>query len=395
MEARPIYILIRCVRHSLAAAVALAFIGLLQASSGQSLPRTPTAPGLAPSSGGANPPAFNLVPSSITSSSLQTGIELTRAGRFQQAVPYLQKTLLQGPGRFAARFDLALCYTALRRYQQALPLLDSLRHSGHATPQVNNLLAQAWIGAGHPRRAWQAFRAAARQQPKNLSLYLFVADACLDGRQYVLGLRVVDAGLNYLPRSARLHYQRAELLSHVHASRQARRQLKLVMQLAPRRAIARMAAAQLAMSEGHVPQALQSARAGLQLAPSNPALQLLLGLALLRSGAVPGDAEFAQAGRALRLAAALRPQNPQVQLALGRWDLLAGRLSAALWHLQTALQLWPSNPAVYPPLAVAYRQLHHPRQAQKVLAQLANLNQARIAAYRQGGRHAAYSGSHP
>jgi thioredoxin-like negative regulator of GroEL len=78
---------------------------------------------------------------------LQIGTRLTRAGQFQQAIPHLLAAQGEVSNSYAAEFNLALCYVATRQSAQAIPILTDLRRN-HESSQVENLLAQAYIGVG-------------------------------------------------------------------------------------------------------------------------------------------------------------------------------------------------------------------------------------------------------
>ena len=104
-------------------------------------------------------------------------------------------------------------------------------------------------------------------------------------------------------------------------------------------------------------------------------LLAILGEALIRAGAVPGQAEFMEARNALEKSVAARPNYASSQIGLGHVDLLDGRLEAAIEHLEAGRRLSPQNPAVYSLLAVAYRKIGRPSQAEEMLTILAQLNQ--------------------
>jgi len=159
----------------------------------------------------------------------------------------------------------------------------------------------------------------------------------------------------------------------------------------------RAAAPQKGMLEGNPAEAIQSARQGVERDPKNYILQTILGQALIRSGAGPGQAEFVEAETALERAVAARPNFAAAQLALGQLYLAVHRLDVAIKHLEIARQLAPANTSVYSHLAVAYRRQGDPAAAQKMLAILATLNQGQAAKYKSGPpeHKASYSGSGP
>lgn len=328
---------------------------------------------------------------------LQAGIALTRQGNFREAIPHFLAAQGRVSNEFALDFDLALCYVATNQFKQSIPLLLALRSGGQATADVNNLLAQAYIGNAQPEEAFEAFQRAAALNPKSEKLYLFVADACVDHEYYTLGLDVVNLGLRQLPRSSRLYYERGVLRSFMDQADFAKQDLELASNLAPGTDISYLAAAQKGMLGGNPPEAIQAAREGVERDPKNYILQTILGQALIRSGAGPGQAEFVEAETALERAVAARPNFAAAQLALGQLYLAAHRLDEAIKHLEIARQLAPANTSVYSHLAAAYQRQGDPVEAQKMLAILATLNQGQAAKYKSGSpeHKASYSGSRP
>ena len=144
---------------------------------------------------------------------LQKGTALTRAGSFAEAIPHLLAARGRVSNDYAASFNLSLCYVATGQPTQAIPILTALRAAGHDNADVNNLLAQAYVGDGQNQKALETLQKASRLTPENEKLYLFVADACMAKQEYAVGLQVVNLGLDHLPGSAHLHYQRGMFLA--------------------------------------------------------------------------------------------------------------------------------------------------------------------------------------
>jgi len=326
---------------------------------------------------------------------LQAGIELTRRGHFEEAIPHFLAARGRVSNEFALDFDLALCYVAAGQFKQAIPILSALRSGGQATADVHNLLAQAYVGNAQPQEALAAFQRAAALNPKSEKLYLFVADACMDHQYYTLGVDVVNLGLQHLPRSSRLYYERGVLHSFMDQPDLARSDLEQASKLAPGSNISYLAAAQKGMVDGNIPAAIQAAREGIQKDPNNYILLTILGHALIRSGVGPSQPEFAEAQTALERAVAERPNFAASQLALGQLYLMARRLDDAVTRLDTARRLAPENKSAYSHLAMAYQRQGKLQEAQKMLAILDRLNQEQAARYKSGppDQKASYTGA--
>jgi predicted Zn-dependent protease len=326
---------------------------------------------------------------------LQLGTALTRNGQFAAAIPHLLAAQGRVANQYAAKFNLALCYVGTNQFRQSVQLLIELRAGDHDNADVNNLLAQAYVGDSQNDNAWEALQRAANFTPTNEKLYMLVADACMGKQQYALGLRVVDLGLHHLPDSARLHYERGMFLALSDQFDIGKRDFDLARELSPDSDIAFTAAAQKAMFEGNVSQAIRVTRDGIGKGHQEFILLALLGEALLRSGITPGEREFSEARQALEASVSKRANYAGSQLALGKLYLLEDRVSGAIMHLEAARQLSPEDPAVYSNLAAAYRKRGDLRQAQNALAVLAKLNQAQAEKIRTspGARKASYGES--
>jgi tetratricopeptide (TPR) repeat protein len=332
----------------------------------------------------AKPPTEDSGTSSTGEQDLQTGTDLTRQGHFQEAIPHLLAAQGRVFNEFAADFNLALCYTATNQFEKAITLLGALSSAAHPTSAVYNLLAQAYVGNSQPEQAFTALRHAAALSPSNEKLYVLVADACMDHQNYALGVKVVKLGIENLPHSARLFYERGVFQTLLERGDLAASDFAQAAKLAPDTEIAYMATAQQNLMEGKIAETIAAARQGIAAGHENYILFTLLGEALIRSGVAPGQPEFAEAQAALEKSVAAHPDNSRSQIALAKIYLMAGRSDDAITHLEIARQIDPTNTSVYSHLATAYRQRGQLDQAQKMLAILANLNEAQAAKIRSG-----------
>lgn len=326
---------------------------------------------------------------------LRNGTALTRRGLFVEAIPHLLAARGRVTNAYAAEFNLALCYVGTGQFVQAVQILSSLRDNGHESADVYNLLAQAQIGNAQPREAWASFQKAVLLTPQNEKLYLFLADACMERKDYALGLKIVNLGIQNLPHSARLYYERAVFLSQLDQFDRGKADFELARKLAPNSDIGYLAAAHEEFLQGNVREAIQVAREGIRQGHENSVLLTILGEALMRAGAVPGQPELGEAEMALQRAVAERPGDPSPRIALGKLYLMADKLDDAITHLERARQIEPGNASVYANLAKAYQRRGDPQRAQEMLGILTNLNEAKAERIRTapGDRKAGYVGS--
>jgi predicted Zn-dependent protease len=308
-------------------------------------------------------------------SELRTGTELTRGGHFAEAIAHLLEAKGRVSNEYAAEFNLALCYVGTGQFQKAISILIGLRGQGRENASVESLFTQAYAGNGQAGQAFEALQRAAAFTPRDEKLYLLVADAFLGRQEVAQSLRVIEVGLQHLPESARLHYERGYLRSMLDDFDGAKLDFERTAQLAPRSEIGNLAIAQENLFGGNLTEAIRVARTAKAEGKQDYQLLAILGEALIRAGTGPGQVEFIEARDALEKSVAARPNYASSQIGLGHVDLLDGRLEAAIEHLETGRRLSPQNPAVYSLLAAAYRKSGRPNQAEAMLTILAQLNQ--------------------
>jgi predicted Zn-dependent protease len=326
---------------------------------------------------------------------LERGTALTRQGRFKEAIPQLLAGRARVRNEYALEFNLSLCYVGLGEYKNAIEVLNGLQRQGHENADVENLLAQAYIGNDNRSDALAALERGAAISPQNEKLFTFVADACMDNQDFELGLKVVEMGLRNLPQSARLHYERGQFLTQLDQFDRAKADFELASKLGQGAEIGYLSAAYEDLLSGNIPEAIRMARDGRKHGFQSPALLVILGKALLRSGIVPGQPEFAEAQDALEKAVAQHPNDPASQIALGQVYLLGGRLDDAIAHLETARQMRPDQPSIYASLAKAYQRKGDSKRAEEALEKLESLNQAQAERIRSapGERKMSYGGN--
>jgi tetratricopeptide (TPR) repeat protein len=308
-------------------------------------------------------------------SELRTGTELTRGGHYAEAIAHLLEARGRVSNEYAAEFNLALCYVGTGQFQKAISILSGLSAQGREGANVENLFAQAYAGNGQADQAFEALQRATAFTPRDEKLYLLVADAFLRHQEPAQSLRVIEVGLQHLPESARLHYERGYLRSMLDDFDGAKMDFERTAQLAPRSEIGYLATAQENLFGGNLPEAIRAARTATEEGKQDYQLLAILGEALIRVGASPGQVEFEEARNSLEKSVAMRPDYASSQIGLGHLDLLDGRVEAAIEHLEVGRRLSPQNPAVYSLLAAAYRKSGRPGQAEEMLTILVQINQ--------------------
>jgi predicted Zn-dependent protease len=328
---------------------------------------------------------------------LQVAIDLTRQGKFTEAIQHFLVAQNRIGDDFALDFNLSLCYVATGQFKPAIALLNRVRTNGRDTSEIENLLAQAYIGNGQQDQAFAAFQSAARMSPKDEKLYLYIADSAMNTGASDLGLKVVEIGVDRLPKSAALHLERGLLFVQLDHPDEAQQDFAQAAKLAAGTDIGFIALTQADLLSGDVAGAVRAGREGIRKPHPHFMLPALYAEAILRAGIDPAQPEFAEAVAALEKSTAERAGYSSAQLALGKLYLQANRLDDAISRLNLAGQLEPDNPAVYSNLATAYRKRGDSAHAQQAAAMLARINalQAQKIADAKGDTKAGYAARTP
>jgi Flp pilus assembly protein TadD len=304
---------------------------------------------------------------------LKVGADLTRHGSLREAIPHLTEAQKLGADPYATGVNLGICYLGTGRNRDAIAILESLRAGGSRTPTVDKLLAQAYVADGQVKAAYDVFTEAAAANPKDESVYEFFADACTDHQQYSLGLHTVERGLQELPDSARLHYERAVFLARLGRLEEGKPEFDRATQLEPAGYIGYLALVQKELYDDNLDAANETLHRAIKAGHRDYQMLSLLGTVLLHEGAAPGQPEFAEAQAALEESAKDRPDYSATQIALGKVYLMQGHFQEAVDHLEMARNLEPDNPAVYANLASAYSRLGDRAKARQMEAQVERL----------------------
>ena len=318
-----------------------------------------------------------LNPSKLASEwQFRLGLSLARHELFQEAIPFFQNVSGAAPEFGDSRFDLAVCYIELKQFAKAIEILRAAVEQGSNTVEVNDLLAEAYEGNQQTQDAINTLREAARLAPGDENSYVNLIALCIKYEAFDLGLEMIQVGLQYHPQSDRIIFQRGAIYAMRSQFELAQQDFHLAGKLAPDKNLSYVALGVSYMQTGNLPKAIESLRQRIQEKPDDYDLQYFLGEALIRSGATPGDAAFAEAKTALQKSVALNAKFSSSQVELGKLYLKENQIDQAMQHLEQARTIDPKEKGAYAALAIAYRRKGQPESATAMLATLDKLNEA-------------------
>ena len=302
------------------------------------------------------------------------GLSLARQELYAQAIPYFEVVAAKYSHSYDAAFNLAICYVETKQFSAAIEILKTAAASGHKTAELDNLLAEAFEGNQQTQDAINTLREATLLAPQDENSYVDLAALCTSYDAYALGLEVIEVGLHYHPQSDRLIFQRGVINAMRNQFDLAEQDFQLAAKLAPEKDLSYVALGVSYMQLGDLPKAIASLRQRIKQKPDDFTLRYLLGEALVRSGATPGDAAFTEAKASLEKSVKLNPKFAPAQVNLGKIYVKENRLDDATSHLEQARALDPKDKSAYSQLAIVYRRKGKPDAAKTMLAKLNQLN---------------------
>jgi Flp pilus assembly protein TadD len=303
------------------------------------------------------------------------GLALARHELYELATPFFQAVQTAFPDSYDAAFNLAVCYVLTKQFPQAIKILNDATNRGHKTAELDNVLAEALEGNQQIQDAINALREAVQLDPKDENNYVDLATLCSTYDAYDLGLQIVEVGLHYHPESDRLIFQRGVLEAMANRFDLAESDFQKASQLAPEKNLTYVALGVSYMQTGHLPEAIASLRQRIKEKPNDAILLYLLGDALIRSGATPGNSGFTEARTVLEKSVKLNSHLAASQVDLAKLYLKENRLEEAREHLERAKDIDPKDKAAYSQLAVVYRRRGNPELAGTMLKALNELNE--------------------
>lgn len=315
-------------------------------------------------------------------SQFELGIALEQDNLPERSIAYLDPVHQRFPDSYDIGFDLILDYIAAKDYAHAIQMATDQISRGHETSELNNILAEAYEGNNDIKHAVDALRRAIALDPEDEDNYLDFASLCMNQSSFDAGMKVLEVGLKYHPKSDRLIFMRGVVYAMQDEFDLAEKDFELSAKLAPEGNFGYIGLGVTYLETGHDTQAIQVLRQRLREKPDDAGLLYLLGEGLLRTGASPGNAEYKEAQTSLEKSVSLNPNLCLPHVSLGTIYLDEGRTGDAVHEFEQARAIDPTERSAYSHLAVAYRRLGQTDKATEVLNALKEI----IAEERQGLR---------
>lgn len=310
-----------------------------------------------------------LLPPDDAVAQFEAGLLMARHGDFLSAERHFLKAKPKYPKPDVAAYNLALAQYSAGKLQECSATLEEARKSGVRTADVLNLLGQSYAELGKSDSAAGVLKEALRRYPRDERNYVSLTRILIEEDSTVEALELIERGLKEIPNSAALLVQHGYLLMTVGRHKEAEKDYRQVLSMAPQNHTATMGLAFVLILSQRQDMAVSLLEEAIKAARSDYFGHYLLAEIYIRQGLD----DLAQ--QHLLKAESLQPRFAAVRSHLGKIYLKQGKVSAAIEELETATRLDPSDTTAYYQLSIGYRKAGQPSKAQRALAEVRRLNE--------------------
>jgi len=284
-------------------------------------------------------PAISSQPAALA----EYGACLMDLDRAKDAIPVFQQIVTQFPGNPHARYDLGVAQMAGHQSKEAVETLQPLLEATDPDPDVLDLASSAYESLGNTPKAVELLHQAIVSDPAKIKYYLDFATLSFNHQSFQVGIDMVNAGLQRMPKAAPLYVARGVLYIQLAQYEKGETDFQTAMGLDPRQASGAVAQGMAQIQQSNLGQALATVRSQLKSHPQEAFLYYLKAQILVQKGAPAGSPEFKEAVAAATRATQLKPDFVLPRDILGNLYLDSGQLSLAIEQCRLALRGNPSD----------------------------------------------------
>jgi cellulose synthase operon protein C len=269
-----------------------------------------------------------------------SGAALSGQNKFDEAAAVLQKAYAAAaPGEPQAMANLVSALTRAGKFDQAVAFLQSVLQSNPDSAQAHVLLGGVQLAKNAPEQAVNSFQTAIERQPKNIDGYRALAELYLRQNNNDEALKVIRAGLEQQPESMVLHLTLAGVLAAKGDYEAAIAEYEDLLKRDPGSMVVANNLASLLSDYRNDKASLDRAYSLVPILRKSqvPSFKDTLGWIHYQKG------DYKSAIQLLEEAAAALPDRAMVRYHLGMAYIAAGQPAKASEQLKKALELAPSN----------------------------------------------------
>lgn len=257
--------------------------------------------------------------------------------------------------------------------EQAITALERIVSVHNDSAETWRTLGEAYDREGKPDDAHRAYEHAIEMDPNSEESYLSLADFASAHANNDYALQVIKRGLERLPQSSLLRFERGILLALIGNRTEAQASFLQANRLKPDWKLPLLALGVSELEAGNAAQAAVMFQRARARDSHDPRAWYLYALALSKQDTGDVESTRARAVAALRKAIEIDPDDANSHALLGRLELDMGNTGAASRQWETALKLDPDNATALYQLSLLYRKEAKRDEAQQLAAKLQQL----------------------
>ena len=273
---------------------------------------------------------------------------LVQAGQPEKAIPVFEQLVALLPQRNYPKYDLAVVLLQSKQNDAALKVLAPLVAANPADPEFLSLASDAYEAAGDTPKAVSLLRDAIVLDPVNAGYYAAFAALSLTHESYQVGIDMINAGLQRIPKEPSMYISRGLLYAQLAQYDEAETDFETAERLDAKQSVTSYALDLAELQKNNSDKALAQIRDQLKVHPESALLHYLLAKLLSGQGSGAGSEVSAEAIREALVAVKLKPDLIEARDLLASMYARSDHYDLAIEQCHIALQYNPSDePAIY------------------------------------------------
>jgi tetratricopeptide (TPR) repeat protein len=287
---------------------------------------------------------------------------------YKTAEAFLASLAPHYPNETELRYQLALIKFHMENFEESRHILQELVEDGHATKEVDRLLASCFEAEDQPEEAIRALQNTIELDPGDEATYLDLAGVLLNSNKISEAMQLAQRMVQAFPASPRVFASKGSIELRAGNFIDAVSSFARAAQLDPADAEAIIGLARAQANAGMMQQAKATLESAIQRFPKKAPFGLELGQVLLKEAEAGNARAQEKAEQLFRSAMAHDDSLAEAHYELGELALGRRELAEALVHLKIAAKLSPSSAKAHFALSRAYRRLGREQDAVKEMA---------------------------